>query len=112
MENEMKPGRPFIAFSLEPSDDALHVTLLSGSRALRNEIVEQTFTDLPSLSLHGFDGAAMIIGKYVLAILQMDHPDKFKNYPNLIYDMKGPPTAEDLKELNKRLGLDTSGKES
>jgi len=54
----------------------------------------------------------MIIGKYVLAILQMDHPDKFKNYPNLIYDMKGLPTAEDLKELNKRLGLDTSGKES
>ncbi|WP_305824629.1 hypothetical protein [Massilia brevitalea] len=104
----MKQGRPFVAFSLEPSDDALHITLLSGPRVLRNEVVEQTFTDLPSLSLHGLDGGAAIIGKFVLAVLQREYPEKFKKYPNLIIKVGRGPTEEDLKAMEERLGLDAS----
>lgn len=83
----MKPGVPFIAFSLHPDDDALHVSSLDGHRVSRNQICESTFVDLEFFNDRGLEEAANMIGKKVLMTLQLEHPEKFKRYPNLVAEI-------------------------
>lgn len=99
----MKPGVGFIAFSLQPPSIELHVSSLSGSRIKKNQVVETTFTDLELLNRRGLDEAAMIIGKYVLGTLQIDHPELFKQYPNLKIVLEPLPSSEELKKMDEEL---------
>ena len=99
----MKQGVPFVAFSLHTDDDALHVSTLDGSRVRRNEVQESTLSDLALLNQLGLEEAARTIGMYVLGLLQISHPDKFAQYPNLIVSRNAPPTRQELASMHERL---------
>ena len=99
----MKPGTAFVAFSLHPSDDDMHVSTLVGSRVALNQVQEETLGNLEMMNQRGLDEAAMMLGKYVLGLMQNEHPDKFRQYPNLILKLEAPPTFGALEEMNERL---------
>lgn len=99
----MKPGVAFIAFSLQPPDSALHVSTLSRDRARTNEIKETAFTDLNFLNQRGLDEAAMLIGKYVLGMFQVDYPELFNQYPNLKIALEPMPNSEELGKMDEQL---------
>lgn len=87
----MKSGLAFIAFSLHPDDDDLHVSTLSGNRVAKNDIRESTFSNLEMYNERSLEETATIIGKYVLGMLQIEHPKKFRQYPNLRIEIKPGP---------------------
>ena len=87
----MRSDVPFIAFHLSDQDDALHTTLFD-RRALerRKPEFEDTLSNLSSLNERGQEEAATIIGKWVLLMLKNSYPDKFKDYPNLVVEVRPP----------------------
>lgn len=99
----MESGVAFIAFSLHDDDDALHVSKLSGSRVARNQIQESTFSNLEIYNERGLEETATIIGKYVLGMLQIEHPEKFKQYPNLLLDIPKGPSEEQVQQIDEKL---------
>ena len=98
----MKPGVAFIAISLHPEDDNLHVSTLSGHRVARNEVQESTFSDLNSYNERGLEATATIIGKLILGTLQLANPEKFKQYPNLLMDIPKGPVLDQVAQSEKK----------
>jgi len=108
----MKSGVACIAFSLHPDDDDLHVSTLSGNRVEKNDIWESTFSNLEMFNDRGLEETATIIGKYVLGIFQIEHPEKFRQYPNLRIEIKPGASKEQLKQLDDGPLFKASDKDS
>lgn len=79
----MKDGVAFIAFSLNDNEDVLDISMRTGSGVALNRIVETSMPDLALLNARGLDDTAASIGRFVLSVLQSQHRDRFKAFPNL-----------------------------
>lgn len=99
----MKPGVPFVAFSLHPDDDDLHVTTLTGNRVKKNDMRESTLGDLELLNMRGLDEAAKMLGMYFLGMMQIEYPEKFNKYPKLIFEIPPGPSKERLDQIEQNL---------
>jgi hypothetical protein len=101
----MRSDIPFIAFSLrDGEDDALHTTLFD-RRALERKKpeYEDTLSTLAALNERGQDEAATMIGKWVLMMLNNSYPDKFSAYPNLVVEVRPPPSPERIAAIEAEL---------
>jgi hypothetical protein len=102
----MQSKVPFVAFSLQPDDDALHTTSLDRGRLSRNLLVEDSLATLGMLNERGLEAAATMIGKYVLGMLYMSNREKFAEYPNLIVKTGPGPTPEEIQRMTEKLDRD------
>lgn len=90
---------PYIAFSLEPPCESITVQTLAGPvRIARGEPFSRTVSSLEIMNELGLDAAALMIGKHVLATLNLWHPEAFRQFPNLQM-----PHPDDLKHLMPKL---------
>lgn len=98
----MKDGVAFIAFSLNENEDVLDISMRTGSSVALNRIVETSMPDLESLNARGLDDTAATIGKFVLSVLQSQHRERFKAFPNLHVPPARRPPDEKLPQPAKK----------
>jgi len=97
----MKDGVAFIAFSLNDKEDVLDISMRTGSGVALNRIVETSMPDLALLNARGLDDTAAAIGRFVLSVLQIQHRDRFKAFPNLHVPASAHPPDEPLPQPGK-----------
>lgn len=102
----MQSKVPFIAFSLQPNDDALHTASLDRGRLSRDLVVEDSLATLGMLNERGLEAAATMIGKYVLGMLYLSNREKFAAYPNLIVKTGPGPTPEEIRRMTEKVDQD------
>jgi hypothetical protein len=77
---------PFVAFNLDTSGNpTIAVTTVAVDKyGIPRRPFEHDFGSLESLTTHGLEWTATLIGKTVLAILNRNHVDVFKAFPELV----------------------------
>jgi hypothetical protein len=100
---------PYIAFGIKPPNEnsaepTLVIYTTETHRSQRTGVPdENSLGSLQTLNERGLDATAMMIGKYVLAMLTSWHPEDLKPYPNLVFTVPPlkrpvPPVSADEDE--------------
>ena len=99
---------PHVTFSLHPDKEALLVSSLSHDQITDDEPGESTTSHLKMLNSQGLQQAAMLLGKYVLGMLQLSNRERFEKYPNLVFEIPKAPTNEELSKAHEKLRFPAS----
>lgn len=95
-----KKGVPYVTFSLHPEKEALLVSSLCQDQIDDDEDEESTLCHLEMLNGQGLDEAAMLLGKHIMGLLRISHPERFEKYPNLVFEIPKGPTDDDLAKTS------------